>query len=235
MSQYFTRTGGFVFVLAQVMKGITALMLLLIAAEFIPLVDFGWINGNDRSSALLPTALAAIVVATLAVAASVARPSGPGTGKWYFNDGFYTIVLAVIVGVALVIMMNRDTLTGLRLDALIVVGTLVVVMLLWWFAADHLEMAAVSTPPRLPAAPEPVIDSFTSNVSTIPAGGTVVLNWLTRNGVDADISGHGVAGLQGPTSYRPAGASGTTATIVLTVRGAAGTTPATRSITVALT
>lgn len=231
---FFTNLGSHVFVAAQCAKAVTAAVVLLILWDLINIPVLGWIYGNERSSALLPTAIACIAVVTVAVLGSAARPNGPGTGKWYSNDAIWTLVIGgvLLFGYLGWIAKEDASVTGLKLDVLILVLALFVAMLTAWFVASRLTFHQVLAVPRLP---EPTINSFTSNVNTIPAGGVVVLDWRSTYGIEADISGHGVVGVQGPMSYRPAGAAGTNATIVLTVRGGAGTTPATRSITVALT
>ena len=231
---FFTGLGSHIFVAAQCAKAVTAAFVLAMLWDQINVPVWGWIYGIERSSGLLPSALACIVVATLTVLGSAARPNGPGTGKWYSNDAIWTLVIGGVLVVGFVgwIWKTETPVTGLKLDVLILTLGLFVAMILAWFTASRLTFHQVLATPRMP---DPVIDSFSANLTSVAVGGTIVLNWATSYATEVDISGHGVAGAQGPMSYRPAGAAGDTVTITLTARGAAGTTPATRSIDVTLT
>jgi len=241
MPTYFTGFGASTYVLSQIAKVVTAVIFLLVIWDFIQVPELGWIRGNERSSPILLSALAAMFAAAVAVLGSVARPTGPGTGKWWLNDGFYTVVLALALVIGLigwnVLSWNHATivLTGIKLDIAIIVTALVAIQIFATSIADRTQdmMAPVTATPRMPA---PVINSFTTSAATIPAGSSVVLNWALTHATDAEING-GVVPTNGPMSFTPAGVAGDVVTFTLIVRGPGSVpgTPVTRTIGVTLT
>jgi hypothetical protein len=238
MPTFFTRLGATAFVASQIAKTLTATFFFLIVWDFIQVPELGWIRGYERSSPILLSALAAMVTAMLAVMGSVARPTGPGTGKWWANDMVYTFLLGFVLVIGLFgwNLYNWDKttiqLTGIKLDLAILVGALFVIQFVASLIADSIQdMMGPST--RTPPMPAPAISNFRANQPSVVAGGSVILEWTTAYAAEAEINGVGTVPLNGPLSVRPAGAAGTTATYTLTVRGPGGTQTA--SVTVNIT
>src|SRR3989338_3866529 len=94
-AMFFTRYGATVFVASQAMSAVSATLFLLIYWGLLAIPSFGWIVGNERSDALLPTTLAAILVGILDAQGSAARPRGHGTGKWLFIDAAFSLLKVV--------------------------------------------------------------------------------------------------------------------------------------------
>jgi len=90
-------------------------------------------------------------------------------------------------------------------------------------------LPGISFPTPLPTPiNNPVIDSFTANLSTIDAGQTVTLTWTTTNAISVTISpGIGTVAASGSTTVTPAN----TTTYTLTASGYSGTS-VTSSVTV---
>jgi hypothetical protein len=228
---YFTTLGAYLFVAAQCLKALTAVLTLGYLWDVWNIPELGWINGPERSSGLLPSAMASVIVVTIAALGSAARPNGPGTGKWYGNDLLWTLSIGgvLLAGYLILIGKANVALTGPKLDVLVLVLTLFVMMMTAWVVAGHLKLYQVLAPPQLPRA---AIDSFTAASPTVPSGGSVVLNWSTRFATEVEISGVGVVPLNGPLTVRPAGAAGTVVNYTMTARGAGGDATQTVSVTV---
>ena len=77
--------------------------------------------------------------------------------------------------------------------------------------------------------PEPVIDTFTADASTITTGGSTTLRWTTTNATSVSISGvTATLAVDGSTSVSPTANT----TYTLTAEGASGTTAATATVTI---
>ena len=246
MPAYFVGYGAFIYVAAQIAKALTAVFYVLIMWNFIDVPRLGFLFGGiERSSAILPSALAAMFAVAVVVQGEAAIPAGSGTGKWYFTAGFWTIVLlvAALLGFAGGAWKWQMP-TGVKLDLTIIIIVLVVILVWVWSAVRHLELEILPVT-RAPTIPAATITGFAAHTATVPAGTNisvpadpsgvtnVELSWATALANVVQIDGRNV-GPQGPLTWHVRGPAGTVATMTMTAIGAGGAAAA-QTVKVTLT